>query len=277
MAGGLVTVMNTIIAGNSANAGTNGVGAHGTAYGPDVYGPSGVSSPGFNLIGTTNDSSGWVATDIKGSTASRMDPLLNALTSTNGGPTPTMSLKSSSAAIDGGKSFGVTSDQRGLRRPTDLPGYPNAPGGGDGTDIGAFEMMPTSGTAPSISVQPASQFVETGGSATFTVVAGGSEPLSYQWQCNSNAIAGATNSTFTTNSASSAGYFNVVVINSVGVGDQFRGHVGANHFACRSVRAARKLGHLRGDGLRGRGVRLPVVSQRHEPPGQRRCGGFAHA
>lgn len=45
-----------------------------------------------------------------------------------------------SPAIDQGKSFGLTTDQRGDARTYDDPYILNAPGG-DGTDIGAFEVQ----------------------------------------------------------------------------------------------------------------------------------------
>jgi hypothetical protein len=57
----------------------------------------------------------------------------------NGGPTPTHALLSGSPAIDQGNSFGVHTDQRGHHRPYNYTAIPNAPGG-DGSDIGAFEM-----------------------------------------------------------------------------------------------------------------------------------------
>ena len=40
---------------------------------------------------------------------------------------------------DKGKSFGLTTDERGAPRPYDFNSIPNAPGG-DGSDIGAFEL-----------------------------------------------------------------------------------------------------------------------------------------
>jgi CSLREA domain-containing protein len=46
-----------------------------------------------------------------------------------------------SPAVDQGKSFGLTSDQRGQRRPNDIVSIPNA-NGGDGSDIGAYEGDP---------------------------------------------------------------------------------------------------------------------------------------
>src|SRR6185369_6103828 len=69
-----------------------------------------------------------------------LDPLLGPLQN-NGGPTPTMALLPGSPAIDHGTNFGVLPDQRGRARPFDLTGIPNVPGG-DGTDIGAFELIP---------------------------------------------------------------------------------------------------------------------------------------
>jgi hypothetical protein len=48
-------------------------------------------------------------------------------------------LRAGSPAIDKGKNFGLAADQRGAPRPYDFPSIINA-GGGDGSDIGAFEL-----------------------------------------------------------------------------------------------------------------------------------------
>jgi hypothetical protein len=53
------------------------------------------------------------------------------------------------------------------------------------------------GTAPSITVQPASQTVTAGATATFSVTATGSG-LTYQWRRNGTNISGATSSSYTT-------------------------------------------------------------------------------
>jgi glucuronoarabinoxylan endo-1,4-beta-xylanase len=74
-------------------------------------------------------------------------------------------------------------------------------------------------TAPAITAQPANQTVAVGREATFTVVAGGTAPLSYQWLKNGAAISGATSASYTTPSVTSAdngSTFQVVVSNSVG-------------------------------------------------------------
>jgi hypothetical protein len=76
----------------------------------------------------------------------------------------------------------------------------------------------TTPTAPFIVTQPASQTVTAGTGVTFSVGASGSPPLTYQWQFNSNNIAGATGSSYTIASAqsSNAGLYSVAVTNSVG-------------------------------------------------------------
>lgn len=58
----------------------------------------------------------------------------------NSGPTPTHALGVGSIAIDKGNSFTLTSDQRGETRPCDDAAIPNATGG-DGADVGAFEVQ----------------------------------------------------------------------------------------------------------------------------------------
>jgi hypothetical protein len=68
------------------------------------------------------------------------DPQLGPLQN-NGGPTPNEAPAAGSPVIDKGKAFGLTTDQRGVLRPIDFPSIPNA-AGGDGADIGAFELQP---------------------------------------------------------------------------------------------------------------------------------------
>jgi hypothetical protein len=74
-------------------------------------------------------------------------------------------------------------------------------------------------TAPTISTQPASQSVTVGQTATFSVVAAGTAPLSYQWQKNSSNISGATTSSYTTpatTSGDNGATFDVKVSNTAG-------------------------------------------------------------
>jgi Immunoglobulin I-set domain len=74
------------------------------------------------------------------------------------------------------------------------------------------------GTAPSITQQPANQTVQAGQTATFSVTASGSSPLSYQWQKGTTDISGATSASYTTpatTSADNGSTFRVVVSNGI--------------------------------------------------------------
>jgi CSLREA domain-containing protein len=98
-----------------------------------MLGGSPLTSNGYNL--DEDGSCGFdQATDLTG------DPMLGPLAN-NGGPTQTQALPLESPAIDKGKSFGATTDQRdtGFPRISDSPTITNA-GGGDGADMGAFEL-----------------------------------------------------------------------------------------------------------------------------------------
>src|SRR6266404_5914933 len=73
--------------------------------------------------------------------------------------------------------------------------------------------------APTITTQPANQTVTAGQTASFTVVAGGTAPLSYQWQKSGVNIAGAISASYTTpvtTTADSGSTFRAVVTNTAG-------------------------------------------------------------
>ena len=119
--GGTLNLNNSIVAGNSAPFG-----------GPDIFGP--VTSGDYNLV---QDTSGAMLSGTHNVTG--QDPLLGPLKD-NGGPTFTRALLAGSPAIDAGNSA-LTSDQRGRKRPVDVPDVADATGG-NGSDIGAFEFDP---------------------------------------------------------------------------------------------------------------------------------------
>jgi len=75
------------------------------------------------------------------------------------------------------------------------------------------------GTAPSITAQPVNATVTVGQTATFSVGAAGTSPLSYQWRKNAANISGATASSYTTpatTSGDNGAKFDVAVSNSAG-------------------------------------------------------------
>lgn len=72
--------------------------------------------------------------------------------------------------------------------------------------------------APSIVTQPASQTVQAGADATFTVLASGTAPISYQWLRNGAAISGATSASYTFQAllADQGALFSATVTNAAG-------------------------------------------------------------
>lgn len=133
-----ISVGNTIIANN-----TNGDLKSGGPGGSDSN-DTAIASLGFNLIGTFATGTLYAAssTDLIG-----VEPKLAPLAD-NGGLTPTHALQPGSPAIEKGfRSFPNTaaSDQRGAATADD-PNIPNA-AGGDGSEIGAFEIGMPNGVA----------------------------------------------------------------------------------------------------------------------------------
>ena len=91
--------------------------------------------------------------------------------------------------------------------------------GADGNTAQASKSPNSGPVAPTITTQPANQTITTGQSATFSVVASGTAPLTYQWKKNGTAIAGATSATYTTPAtviSDNGATFSVVVTNSAG-------------------------------------------------------------
>lgn len=97
------------------------------------------------------------------------------------------------------------------------PGQPNP--AGPVYNPGVASSHPgTVVTAPAITTQPVSQTVTAGANVSFTVVATGTAPLSYQWMKSGVNISGATSATLTLTSVTtaSAGGYSVRVSNSAG-------------------------------------------------------------
>jgi hypothetical protein len=145
------TVKNSTVSGNSAIAaggapsiaeGANLVAAPGAIVRDTIVSdPHGarscaepVASGGFNI--DDGASCGF----FQPTDASSTYPGLASALAANGGSTPTLALEPGSPAIDRGYAFGVAIDQRRLPRPSDFSAIPNALGG-DGSDVGAFELQ----------------------------------------------------------------------------------------------------------------------------------------
>ncbi len=116
---GTLTLANSIVAGNTSFAEPVDVGGS-------------IKSLGHNLIGQTDGSSGWIASDLTGTHAHPFDPELSPL-GDYGGPTQTLVPLAGSPAIGAGSvaliPAGNTTDQRGFARIV-----------GGKVDIGAVEL-----------------------------------------------------------------------------------------------------------------------------------------
>jgi len=123
------TLRNTIVAGNSGTDIPNLDGIY-TSNGFNIIGELGTLTPGNpQITATTGDQFDVNVANL------HLGPLQD-----NGGLVPTIELQSGSIAIDQGHSSTLTTDARGLTRPCDLPSVTNA-SGGDGADVGAFEVQ----------------------------------------------------------------------------------------------------------------------------------------
>jgi predicted outer membrane repeat protein len=130
----VVRLKGTLVADNTGSSDLFGGGVPPTMAG---FPPQpGLFAAGFSLI--ENPGSSGVVGDPAGSNITGVDPNLGPLAA-NGGPTQTMALDPTSAAVDAGQAYGFTTDQRGQPRPVDSKAT-NAPLS-DGADIGAYEVQ----------------------------------------------------------------------------------------------------------------------------------------
>ena len=165
--GGSVTLANNIVAGNFKVATTAS----------DIEGAGYSSSSSFNLVGdaaTAGGLSNGVSGNIVGvdwKTVLENDGTAVTLKN-NGGVTQTILLATGSPAIDKGNGAllpsGTTTDQRGVARTLDLTAVANA-AGGDGTDLGAVEIVGSTQPARASISRSSLTINEAGGVGTFIV------------------------------------------------------------------------------------------------------------
>ncbi|MBX3737831.1 MAG: immunoglobulin domain-containing protein [Candidatus Didemnitutus sp.] len=160
---------------------------------------------------------------------------VNVFYTVNGTQTPPMSWSVSGNFPPGLNFSGLTSDGSVNVTTLQLSGTPTLAGsysvrifayefaneGGISSPAYNYTITVTGGstsTAPSFTIQPASQTVTAGAAVTFTAAASGNPTPTFQWRKDGNNLAGATNATFTIASAAAgdAGGYTVVATNSAG-------------------------------------------------------------
>jgi hypothetical protein len=122
----LSTIENTIVADNSAGGNPN----FAIAWNDQGYNFFGTDDPKFCAPNKPSTQIGTLLLPLH--------PQLGPLAQ-NGGGMPTHAVLKTSPVLDAGNSFGLRIDERFAPRPFDFIFVPNAPGG-DGSDIGAFEL-----------------------------------------------------------------------------------------------------------------------------------------
>jgi len=175
------------------------------------------------------------STDSKGNHGHGGNGFKTAGFSLSGTINPTAAGNGAAVALSGAASASATADNAGNYTFAGLPngsymvtpthtGYAFTPGNQSATVNGANVTgvnftANAAPVAPTITTQPANQTVTVGQTATFTAVAAGTAPLSYQWQKNGVNIAGATSASYTTpvtTTSDSGSTFAVAVSNTAG-------------------------------------------------------------
>ena len=95
---------------------------------------------------------------------------------------------------------------------------PSSSASGSYFDFDNAHLKLTAPTAPSITTQPVSKTTNAGSSVSFSVVASGTMPLSYQWYFNTNTpVSGGTNASATLTNVQTSGTYDVVVTGPGGI------------------------------------------------------------
>ena len=127
--------------------------------------------------------------------------------------------KKNSAVISGATSSSYTTPATAVADSGALFTVAVSNAAGNATSAAATLTVNAGGVTPSITTQPSSQTVTAGQTASFSVSATGTAPLTYQWKKNSVAISGATSSIYTTPAtvtSDSGALFTVTISNSAG-------------------------------------------------------------
>ena len=136
----------------------------------------------------------------------------------SGSPTPTLQWFKGSTAISGATTTILTISGATSADAATYTLVATSSIGSATSNAVTLTVVGAVGTAPTITTQPSSSAVSVGSAASFSVVASGTSPLTYDWKKDGTSISGATNATYSIASAATrdAGTYTVVVSNSAG-------------------------------------------------------------
>ena len=158
-----------------------------------------------------------IASQPTGSALQRGEQAIFNVASSGTEPFTYQWFKEGNPLADGGKIIGATTGTLTVSsiQDADMGNYSAKVSNQFGTTNSSNAVL-TVLTPPIITVQPQNQHVVCRGSVTFTVVATGAAPLSYQWRSNLTDILNATNASVTLSNLSQPGSYSVRVTNALG-------------------------------------------------------------
>lgn len=170
-------------------------------------------------IGIRHQGSGAGLIGVSGNTVSFGGALIGFFTGGNSGTSPLLVIFNSAATAEsvGALARNLTFNNLAAQpftQPRTVRLTLNLPAGAGEPTSRVVDVI-DAGSIPSIVTQPAAQTVGAGGSVTLSVVASGSQPITYQWQLNGVNIPGATSASYKISElqAATAGAYTVVVAN----------------------------------------------------------------
>ncbi len=206
----------SIVSGSSGSAGATPGGGGGAGLGASGAGGKGTAGQvtlTYNLL--SGGSSPIIVGQPQGVTNASGNSVSLQITA-SGSPSPTFQWRKAGSTISGqtAAAYNITSSLA-----SDSGSYDVVVANSSGSVTSSVAVVLITNAIPSIISSPQNQTVSAGATATFSVTATGSIPLSYQWFRGSSPIGGATSSTYSLSGTAigdSGSSFTVVVTNAYG-------------------------------------------------------------
>jgi hypothetical protein len=209
--------------GQSAVSGPITVGDGGVIATPSLFGSSAPAIQGFTLGLAGYEiiyAPPYIASQPADVTVSVDDNAYFSVQA-SGYPTPSCQWQFNRTNISGATGFSLTITNVQMTNAGNYSVFISNVAGSTNSAAAVLTVQP--GTPPIITAQPFGTSVPVGGTAFFTVTAGGSSPLNYQWSFNNTNLPNATNATLTLTGVqtTNAGNYSVAITNLYGATNSF--------------------------------------------------------